>query len=58
MKNYINKFILAVCLSGMGIGMTGCLEESFPENSEQAAYQIKDADKASISIAISAYFTT
>lgn len=58
MKKYINKIILAVCLSGMGIGMTGCLEESFPENSEQTADQIKDADKSSIASAIPAYFTT
>lgn len=40
------------------VGMTGCLQETFPESSEMTADQIKNADKAALASAIPAYFTT
>lgn len=58
MKNFINKSILAACLSFMSIWMTGCLEEAFPESNDQTADQIKNADKAALASAIPAYFLT
>lgn len=58
MKKYIKHIILAGCFSAFAVGTTGCLEEAFPENSDQTAEQIKNADKASLASAIPAYFTT
>lgn len=39
-------------------GMTGCLQETFPESSEMTGPQIEHADKAALASAIPAYFTT
>lgn len=58
MNTSINKSILAICLAVMTVGFTGCLQESFPENNEQTAEQIKNADKAALASAIPAYFLT
>lgn len=56
MKRFINKLFLAVCFSALAAGFSGCLEEAFPENNQQTADQVKNADKAALASAIPAYF--
>ncbi len=56
MKKIIKQIFLTICISALAIGTTGCLEEAFPQNSQQTAEQIKNAEKSAIARAIPAYF--
>lgn len=53
-KNIINASVFTV----LTLGLTGCLEEAFPQSDTQTTDQIKNADKAALVSAIPAYFTT
>lgn len=58
MKTSFKYIIRASLLSVLALGMTGCLEETFPESSTMTADQIANADKSALASAIPAYFTT
>ncbi|MDE6395119.1 MAG: RagB/SusD family nutrient uptake outer membrane protein, partial [Duncaniella sp.] len=58
MKTSFKHIIRASLLSVIAAGMTGCLEETFPESSTMTADQIAGADKSALASAIPAYFTT